>query len=70
MRTPAPRAQSAAASRSARPTPWRRARHRDHETDVGDVRARRMRVAADGEAADDLAVVALGDEDGGVRVAA
>ena len=40
----------------------------DHQPEVGDVAARRMRVAREREPADELAV-RLGDEDGRVRVA-
>src|SRR5581483_2210248 len=43
---------------------------RDHQAEVGDVRARRMRVARDRESRDDLAAVGLRDEDRGVRIAA
>ena len=61
--TPPPRA----AAPSPRPAG---ARRRDHQADVGDVRARRVRVAPDREAADERPVAALRDEDRRVRIAA
>ena len=70
LRTPASRAQSTAASQQRRPHALPAGVERDHQADVGDVRARRMRVAADREPADERPVVALRDEDGRVRIAA
>ena len=41
---------------------------RDHQADVGDMRARRMGITPDREPSDERAVVTLGDQDGRVRV--
>src|SRR3954452_18333733 len=43
---------------------------RDHQAEICDVRARRMLIARNREAADDRAVASLGDEHRGMRVAA
>src|SRR3954453_12427517 len=57
------RAHSSPAVNSARPDASAAVARGDHEPDVGDVRARRVRVAREGEPTDQRAVALVRDDD-------